>query len=134
MYVPRGSRLIPGEEGQRAEGAAADGPYEVFGQGLAVLPRGQQVVTFDYMLPATVDDGRGYRLTWVRQVGTPGDSLRATVGTTTADMVAGQRTLQLDDQVDRSGALGWLRGRWLVRALGLRGRSDPGRPPGGLPH
>lgn len=76
LYVPRGSALLGGEAARDAE----DGSYGVFTQSVLVPPKGEQVVTFDYLLPDSVVRDGTYRLTWMRQVGTAADSLVVAAG------------------------------------------------------
>ena len=59
---------------------------------LCSAAKGEQRVTFTYTLPAGVDAG-GYHLTWLRQPGTPADTLTATIGSHTFDAgaVSGRR-------------------------------------------
>lgn len=112
VYAPRGARLVESSAGTvRAEGPAADGPFEVFAQALAVPARDRQVLRFDYVLPPSVARPGGYRLTWVRQVGTAGDRLHASMGAARADMAPGQRILRLEASSRGAG--------WLARVLGI---------------
>lgn len=78
IYVPAGSQLIP-DDGFRTKQLARDGPHEVFGQLVIVPAKGHGTVSFNYVLPNTVDKASAYRLTWLRQSGTPRDDLRLTV-------------------------------------------------------
>jgi hypothetical protein len=76
LYVPKGAELVGGERAHDAE----DGPYGYFSRSLEVPPKGELKVTFDYVLPDSVAQAAAYQLTWVRQSGTPRDSLTAFVG------------------------------------------------------
>lgn len=79
VYAPSGSRLLD-EGGTQTAQPAVDGPFEVFSQQVVVEPGGTAVATFDYELPERIAAGGPYRLTWVRQAGTPLDDLRVDVG------------------------------------------------------
>ena len=80
MYVPKGSELTEDSMGSTQD--APDGPYTEISADVYVAPRGEQHVSFTYTLPKGVDDG-GYHLTWLRQPGTPADTLTATIGSKT---------------------------------------------------
>ena len=118
VYAPAGSRLLPGDAAQGDE-RAFDGPYEVFSQALVVEPKTSGVATFDYVLPDQVAGGRDYRLTWVRQVGTPGDRLRAAVEGRTSTLDTGDRVLTIERPQQGGGLMAWLRQRWVVSKLRL---------------
>ena len=77
VYAPGGSELL--DPNLETRQLPRDGPYEVFGQPLIVGAKARGAVTFDYLLPESVGDGGAYRLTWIRQVGTARDGLRAVV-------------------------------------------------------
>lgn len=95
VFVPAGSELVdPGNpliKRHRQEGG-----YEVFAQAVIVAPKKQEAVTFDYLLPASLADGDDYRLTWVRQVGTSRDRLRAAIGGRSFEMGPGLRSLVVE--------------------------------------
>jgi hypothetical protein len=79
-------------------------------------------VTFDYVLPSEVAPSGHYRLLWMRQAGTPNDSLDAVVGGRTVQVPADGRELRASTTF--RGSLGhqitaWFRDRWVVRRLGL---------------
>jgi hypothetical protein len=97
VYAPAGSELLEAAGGQTSDGAP-DGPFEVFGQGMRVDPGETGVMTFTYRLPERVAPGGHYRLTWLRQVGTPADRLRVDVGGRTAQADPVTRTLRMDAQ------------------------------------
>jgi hypothetical protein len=98
IYAPAGARLLPSEASQGA-GPAVDGPFEVFSQDLVVEPESMGVATFDYVLPERVAPGGRYQLTWVRQVGTPGDRLRVDVAGRSAQSDPATRMLRLDGRL-----------------------------------
>lgn len=78
VYAPAGSQLL--DEGVHVdEGLAPDGRYQVFASGVRVEPEGQARVSFAYRLPKTVS-ASDYELTWLRQAGTPNDTLTAAIG------------------------------------------------------
>lgn len=79
VYAPAGSELLDAPGNVAVKRLAPDSGYEVFAQPAIVLPKESKVVTFDYLLPASVGDGSEYRLTWVRQVGTGRDQFRLAV-------------------------------------------------------
>ena len=95
VYAPQGSRLLP-SSGLQAQQPAADGPFVVFIQPVIVLPMQNTVVTFDYVLPDRLAHGP-YRLTWMRQPGTPIDQLSVVEGTQRAEADARVRTLRFGD-------------------------------------
>jgi hypothetical protein len=64
-----------------------------------VLPKDSKIVTFDYLLPASVGDGDRYHLTWVRQVGTARDRLRVLVGRGSAEVGTDHRTLTFERSI-----------------------------------
>ncbi|MDQ1436397.1 MAG: hypothetical protein QOK43_26 [Acidimicrobiaceae bacterium] len=119
VYVPLAATLSPTRTGQVDAGRATDGPYRVFTQVLDIQPEATQKVTFDYLLPADVAPDGDYRLTWVRQAGTPRDSLTAVVSGRTATVRAGERALHVDHTFKGSALGEWWRRRWIVRKLGL---------------
>ena len=86
VYVPKGSELTDGSMGFTQD--ATDGPYTEISAQVYVPAEGEQRVTFTYSLPPGVDDG-GYHLTWIRQPGTPADTLTATIGSHTFDAGSG---------------------------------------------
>jgi hypothetical protein len=77
VYVPKGSE-ITGDQGEAVD--APDGPYTMLISSVYVAPEGHEVLTFRYLLPKGVAPGGKYRLSWLRQPGTPRDVLIATVG------------------------------------------------------
>jgi hypothetical protein len=80
LYVPKGSELTEDSMGSTQD--APDGPYTEISAHVYVAARGEQHVSFTYTLPKGVDEG-GYHLTWLRQPGTPADTLTATIGSKT---------------------------------------------------
>ena len=87
VYAPAGAELLDVPGNLAVKRLQPDAGYEVFVQQLVVLPKEQKVVTFDYLLPASVGAGDHYRLTWFRQVGTSRDRVR---------VAAGGRTVEID--------------------------------------
>lgn len=118
VYVPAGSTLID-PDGHQVANPALDGRYLVLTQPLVVQPEEQGVATFNYVLPDRISSAATYRLTWMRQAGTPNDRLRALVGGRSAHGDPAVRSLHVDRSMQSSGVVGWLRRRWLVRAIGL---------------
>jgi hypothetical protein len=115
VYAPGGSRLTVARPDQGEAGPAPDGPYQVFAQLLDVAPGAEQRVAFDYELPDGVAEGERYRLTWVRQVGTPRDVLAAdAMG---AKGMVPERTLVLERSLRGHPVAEWLEDRWIVRRL-----------------
>lgn len=117
VYVPRGARLLGERPDQGDAGPAPDGPFRVFAQLLDVQPEQQQRVRFEYDLPAEVVEDDRYRLTWLRQVGTPRDVLVAEVDGRRA-RVEGRR-LSFERSYRGHPVTEWLQDRWIVRRLGL---------------
>jgi hypothetical protein len=122
VYAPAQARLLGDRPDQGDEGVAASAPYRVFTQLLDVDPTRTQTVTFDYVLPSEVAPSGHYRLLWMRQAGTPNDSLDAVVGGRTVPVPADGRELRASTTF--RGSLGhqitaWFRDRWVVRRLGL---------------
>jgi hypothetical protein len=95
VFVPAGSELLDRTNPLLKRHTPERG-YEVFAQTVFVSPKEQKAVTFDYLLPASVGDDDGYRLTWVRQVGTDRDRLRAVIDGRPAEVGAGRRSLVLE--------------------------------------
>lgn len=78
IYVPQGSELVSGT-GELAGDPAS--PYAVITAKVFVQPNGgQQVLSFEYLLPETVAEDGHYHLLWLRQVGMSRDSLVANIG------------------------------------------------------
>ena len=98
VYAPAGARLLAPPESQFAQ-PALDGPFEVFGQELSAAPESKAVATFDYLLPDHVAADDLYRLTWLRQVGTPGDRLLARVGGRSSEFEPSGRSLEVERRV-----------------------------------
>jgi hypothetical protein len=98
VYAPAGSELLEPPSSPEIKRLAPDGGYEVFAQPAIVLPKESKVVTFDYLLPASVGDGGKYRLTWVRQVGTGRDRLRVVAGGGSGE-VGADRTLTFERSI-----------------------------------
>jgi hypothetical protein len=119
VYVPAGARLLGHRTGQGDGGPAPDGPYRVFAQLLDVAPDASQRVRFDYLLPAVVAPGGDYRLTWVRQTGTPQDSLTAVVAGRTVEVETVSRAAEVERSLRGNRVADWLRQRWVVRKLGF---------------
>jgi hypothetical protein len=91
LYVPKGAELIGGGRAQDAE----DGPYGFFTRSLEVPPKGELKVTFDYLLPASVGQAGTYEMTWLRQSGTPKDSLVVIVGDKRFEANPAQRQFEI---------------------------------------
>jgi hypothetical protein len=81
VYVPKGTILSDDSEGDLTP--AEDGPYDVIATQAYVEPLGKLHVHLEYTLPKTVAPSGHYHLTWLRQPGTPADSLTAVVGSRT---------------------------------------------------
>jgi hypothetical protein len=97
VYAPAGSELL--DPPLTVNRLPPDNGYEVFAQPSIVLPKESKVVTFDYLLPASVGDGDRYRLTWVRQVGTARDRLRVLAGGGSAEVGTDHRTLTFERSI-----------------------------------
>jgi hypothetical protein len=102
VYVPRGSRLLSGNAQQRLK-AAEDGPFDVLTDRVVVSPGERRTVRFEYELPRSVHAGSDYRLVWLRQPGTPRDTLRASVGTRATVADPGERRMQLAQRIEGRG-------------------------------
>lgn len=118
VYAPAGSTLV-NPDGHQASNPALDGPYQVFVQPLVVQPKETGVATFDYLLPDHVGAGGAYRLTWLRQPGTPDDRLRVEVKGASAQSDPAVKTLHFERNLDGKGLVKWLKQRWIVKELGL---------------
>jgi hypothetical protein len=118
IYLPSGARLPALRSGQRLDGAAPDGDYQVVSQVLDVDPLGRQHVVLDYWLPPSVAPGGRYRLTWVRQAGTPRDTFTVVVGGRTLRADNGDRSFTVAADLRGNRVAEFLRDRWLVRELG----------------
>lgn len=117
LYVPLGARRLGGKPlGERAE----DGPYRVFTESVDVQPLQERVVTFEYLLPPSVAPEGRYSLVWVRQPGTPGDSLDAEfAGEGHFELPGDRRSLRVTASFRDSAVIEFLRTRWIVRRLDL---------------
>ena len=85
VYVPRGSQLVGDDAGEDTGedtwiADAPDGPWSVISHRSFVSPGERTTVTFTYRLPDDLAPGGRYRLTWLRQPGTPADTLTAAIG------------------------------------------------------
>jgi hypothetical protein len=118
VYLPAVARVVPGQRRDEV-GAADDGPYQVISRRVSVAPLGHQLLSFEYTLPASLAPGGRYRLTCVRQPGTPRDTYRVVVGGTSTDAPPAARVLTLARRVGNGGISAWLRNRWIARRLGL---------------
>ena len=94
VYVPPRARLLE-ESRHQVQQPAQDGPFHVFSQRLLVRPGAEQVLSFTYRLPPEVQHGDRYALRWIRQAGTPRDSLQATIDGKTAVAAERGRDLHL---------------------------------------
>ena len=95
VFVPGGSELLdPGNPAIKRH--KPEGGYEVFAQGVVVPPKAQRSVTFDYLLPPALSKADAYRLTWVRQVGTGRDRLRAVLYGRPSEVDAGRRSMVME--------------------------------------
>ena len=99
VYAPAGSELLDSPGNFTVKRLSPDSGYEVFAQPAIVLPKEQKVVTFDYLLPASVAEGDRYHLTWVRQVGTFRDRLRVVAGGGSAEAGPHHRTLTFERSI-----------------------------------
>jgi hypothetical protein len=111
VYVPSSARVLSRRPHEAGE-PAADGPYQVLGRRFSVPPLERRYLTFDYVLPASVAPAGRYRLTWLRQPGTPRDSYRVVVGERATDAVLEQRTLHVEERFRPRGLMGWLKEAW----------------------
>ncbi len=93
VYAPPGSTLLTSSKEQGPEAAGYDPPFQVFTQLLVVAPQSETTVVFEYTLPAQVAPGGNYGLTWMRQPGTPRDSLVADVGSGSSQVGAAVRSI-----------------------------------------
>lgn len=117
VYVPRDAELVDPDKDQYDDGEAPDGRYRVFSQYFIVDPGSEATATFRYRLPEGVAPDGKYRLTWVRQVGTPGDSLVAVVPGRTTESDPGNQVLEVRADVRGNRVVEFLRRRWVVRKL-----------------
>ena len=67
-----------------------------------------ETVEFEYELPHTVAPGGNYRLTWVRQAGTPSDTLSAVISGRPTAGVSKDRVLSVRRRVGPTGISRWL--------------------------
>ena len=97
LYVPRGAELV-GSTGTISD--APDGPYRVITASVFVpADGGRRTVTFEYLLPDDVVVDGTYRLTVVRQPGTPRDRYTAVIEGRRYDLEPGQRRLEVERDV-----------------------------------
>lgn len=120
IYVPAGAAVVPEAYPARDDGPAPDGPFRVLSRPVYVRPGEKETVTFRYVLPSTVAPGGDYTLTWLRQAGTPNDTLTAVVGG--KEITADPALRELRVQVGFHSP-GWFRrfvdGSWVLRRLGI---------------
>ena len=117
VYLPSDARFEALGPGQRIDGPAPDGPYQVVSQPLEVDPHGEQRAVFDYWLPPSVAPSGRYHLTWIRQAGTPGDVLTVVVGGRTVRASGRDRSLTVDADLRGNAMVEFLRDRWLVQKV-----------------
>lgn len=118
VYVPTDARIPTLNRGQRLEGEADDAPYQVVSQVLDVEPLGGQRVVLEYWLPPSVaPDGR-YELTWMRQAGTPRDTLRVVLEDRTMTADPRDRSFEVAADLRGNRVVEFLRDRWVVEKLG----------------
>ncbi|MDQ3641451.1 MAG: DUF4012 domain-containing protein [Actinomycetota bacterium] len=98
VYAPAGAQLVQSEASQGST-QAVDGPFQVFSQDMVVEPESTAVATFDYVLPERIAAHGRYELTWVRQVGTPGDRLRVDVAGRSAQSDPNTRSLRIQQRL-----------------------------------
>jgi uncharacterized protein DUF4012 len=101
VYVPQGAELSEDSEGYTED--AIDGPYTQIIRDLYVEPGQTQVVTFDYLLPKSVASEGDYHLTWLRQPGTLGDRVTATVGKRSFEAPPNSHTFTVDARFEDRG-------------------------------
>ena len=116
VYAPLGAKLLDESGGQIDQGRAVDGPYQVFGRYVHVLPHEETTVVFEYELPPSVARG-GYHLRWDRQPGTERDALTAVVNGRRHTADAAHRTVNLSGDYRGNRVVDFLRSRWLVRRV-----------------
>jgi len=117
VYVPREAELLDAPEDQYDDGPAPDGPYRVFSQFMTVPPRSATSAAFSYRLPDRAAPGGDYRLTWVRQAGTPNDSFVALLGGRSVEADPADRVTRVGADLDGNPLVAFLRSRWIVRKL-----------------
>lgn len=119
VYAPKGSTLLTtGGGAQVDDREAPDGEYEVFSSPVLVDPDDTEELLFVYELPATVS-AKDYRLTWLRQVGTPRDTLTAVVDGRKVVGSSQSRSLTVEADLTGNRWVEMLRRRWIIRKLGL---------------
>jgi hypothetical protein len=116
VYVPKGTKLVSPRPGQFVQ-PAADGPFDIVGQRILVEPEDRRVVRFDYTLPPTVAPDGDYRLRWLRQPGTPRDTLRAVVHQRTSVADPRRRVLEVSRSMDGEGITDRIRNWGPIRKL-----------------
>ena len=117
IYVPSGVTTYDPEHPVFAE-PADDGDYGVLRRSIFIRPHESENVRFEYYLPERISD-RAYGLTWVRQAGTPADSLTAVIGSRRYHPPTGGRALHVERSLSANPVREWLHDRWLFRKLGL---------------
>lgn len=94
VHVPQGTELLNNQGA--LEGDPATPHARIVDRVLVDPDGGEAVLTFEYLLPETVAAGGRYHLTWLRQPGTPRDTLTASVGNQTFDVPGDQRRFTVD--------------------------------------
>jgi hypothetical protein len=120
VYAPLGAKLLTAQSDTLYdEGQAPDGPYQVFGMEADVQPKGEHVFSIEYELPPTVATGSQYHLTWIRQAGTPADTLSVAIGRKGVNADPGERDFEITQRVGPSRVRAWLHDRWILRKIGF---------------
>ncbi len=117
VYVPLDANLVTLRPGQSDDGRAPDAPYRVFSQSLDVRSGSSQRLSFDYTLAASTAPGGQYRLTWLRQVGTSRDELRAEVAGQVMRADPARRTFTMRAALAPNPIAEFVRRRWIVQRL-----------------
>ena len=99
VYAPAGSELLDSPGNLPVKRLSPDSGYEVFAQPAIVMPKESKVVTFDYLLPASVEDDGPYHLTWVRQVGTGRDTFHLNVNGRGAEVDPARRSFVFERRI-----------------------------------
>jgi hypothetical protein len=93
VYAPKGSELTGDSLGDSED--APDGPYTMISSQVYVPPQGREVISFTYRLPKSLPTKGLYRLNWLRQPGTPADTLTAMVGNRTFEADPAERRFEV---------------------------------------
>ncbi len=120
VYVPRVAQLdVATARGFSDVGIAPDAPYRVFAGYVLVQPHGRATIRLDWTLPGSIAPGGHYRLSWLWQAGSTGDTATLVVGDHHVMLTGAQRDHEIAFDMRRNPLAQWMHDRWIFRQVGL---------------